>query len=325
MANPRGPGTIGNSSTDTTGTPPIPPVDPEKLREIQLLAEAVLVSFTATPNPLAPFGRATLAWEIAMPTTVIPGVHVEVHLDGPGDETVAPQGSQVVAPYGEASYGLALRTPLATRALGTVDLAVDFGACASLDTAAILFTAAVTSQANDAFPAGGQVTLRGSGASVDIGYDSFVVDIPLTASVPNWFDPDVDVSLGFSVSSQNGQLIVTHDFAKTTVSFGAASSALSVGCSAAVAAALEAQSDGFLTGFIGPVIAGRIAAALTDDLNTKLGLLNHSDPPPAVPFRFYNVVLTTDGLTYRFCPAPSGPPHPQPPSHGDGGGHPVVL
>jgi len=34
------------------------------------------------PDSLTPFGHATLAWDVMMPTTVIPGVHVEVHLNG---------------------------------------------------------------------------------------------------------------------------------------------------------------------------------------------------------------------------------------------------
>ena len=39
MANPHGPGTTGIGSISTTGTLPIPPMDPEQVREIQLLAE----------------------------------------------------------------------------------------------------------------------------------------------------------------------------------------------------------------------------------------------------------------------------------------------
>ena len=42
MANPRGPGT-----TSTTGALPTPPMDPEKVREIQMLEEAVLVESKA--------------------------------------------------------------------------------------------------------------------------------------------------------------------------------------------------------------------------------------------------------------------------------------
>jgi hypothetical protein len=325
MANPHGPGTTGIGSISTTGTLPIPPMDPEQVRQIQLLAEADLVSFTATPNALAPFGRATLAWDITMPTTVIPGVHVEVHLSGEefGDQIVDPKGSRPVAPYGSAPYALSLRTPLASRQLGTLNLVVDFGSCKSVPGAFGNFSDIVRVQANGVVAStGDQVKLRGNGSSVDIGYNSFVVDIPLTVSVPNWFDPDVNVSLGFDVLSQNGLVHVTHNLAETDVSFGAGSSILSGGCSAFAASALEQQSDGFLYGFIGPVVAQRLQDGINDDIfgeNGWLNRLNNSSPRPAVPYKFYDLTLTAaDGLTYRFCPThPAVPPSTRPPLGGN--------
>lgn len=322
MANPHGPGTTGIGTTSITGTLPIPPIDPEKVREIQMLAEAVLVSLTATPNPFAPFGRTTLAWDITMPTTVIPGVQIEVHLSGVGDQVVEPEGDQLVAPYDSATYALYLRTPLAARQLGTVNLAVDFGMCQSVPGFQGEFVPIARTQANNAFPGGGQLRLRGIGASIDTGYNSFVADIPLTVSVPNWFDPDVDVSMGFSVFSQNGTIHVTHDLAETEVSFGAASSTLSVGCSALVASAIEQVSDGFLSWFVGPVIAQRLQDGIIQDVNDNLDRLNKSNPPPTVPYKFYDLTLTIDGLNYRFCPA-HPPGHGMNPPPGGGGAHPV--
>ena len=124
MANPNQPGTPG-----TTGT--LQPIDPEEMREIQLLAEAVLVSFTATPNPFAPFGHAKLAWNITMPTTVIPGVHIEVHISGLGDQAFDPRAAGPSPLTTAPPMPLWLRTPLASRPLGTVNLAVDFGTCKS--------------------------------------------------------------------------------------------------------------------------------------------------------------------------------------------------
>jgi hypothetical protein len=94
------------------------------------------------------------------------------------------------------------------------------------------------------------------------------------------------------------------------VSFGAASSILSGGCSALVASAIEQVSNGFLSGFIGPVIAQRLQDGINQDVNNNLDLLNKSVPPPAVPYKFYDLTLTVDdGLNYRFCPA-------HPPGHG---------
>jgi hypothetical protein len=303
MANPRRPGAAGSANTSTTGTLPIPPMDPEMVREIQMLAEAVLQSFTAAPNPLEPFGHSTVAWNITMPTTVIPGVLIEIHLVGIGDQVVIPNGSRPVAPYDGTTFALSLRTPLAVRQLGTLDLAVDFGACQSIPGFEGNFTAIVRGQANDAFPDGGQVHRRGIGATIDLGFNSFVTDIPLTVSVPHWFDPDVNVSLGFSVSSQNGAVQVAHDLAETDVSFGAASSALSAGCSALVATAIEQVTNGLLGGFIGPVLAQNLRDGINADINYHLDLLNKSVPPPTVPYKFYDLSLTIDGLNYRFCPA----------------------
>src|SRR5262245_66638873 len=110
MANPRRPGK-GRALRPPPPPPeePPPPIDPDELRQIQMLAEAVLVSFSATPNPAPPYGRSKLEWVITMPTTVLPGVAVEVHLfDGIGDSLVQPQGNRTVAPFGEWDYSISL-------------------------------------------------------------------------------------------------------------------------------------------------------------------------------------------------------------------------
>jgi len=39
-----------------------------------------------------------------------------------------------------------------------------------------------------------------------------------------------------------------------------------------------------------------------------------------VPYRYYDLTLTQDGMTYRFCPA-----HVKPPPVGGGGGHPGLA
>lgn len=312
MANPnRPPGTTGDPGT--TGVPPIRPISDEELRQIQLLSEATLVSFTATPNPRQPHESSMLSWQVAMPTTVIPGVHLELHLFGEGDQLVQPQGMRPAGPFLDTTYNLVLRAPLASRHLGALDLSIDYGACRSIDLPINLIINQIKDEANKAFPDGGKVELRGTGARVDIGINSFVVDIPLKAEVPNWFDADIDVAMGFELFSIDGRVAGRHSFAHTTVSFGTASSILSGGCSAAVAAALEAQSDGFLEGFIGPVIAGRMAQQMQNSVNTMLAQLNGASP--ATPYLFRDFTLTEVGLTCRFCPNPPAPP---PPDRGGG-------
>ena len=323
MANPnRPPGT--NASGGILEVPPGPSFDPEQFRQIQLLAEARLVSFTATPPVLAPYGRATLAWDIAMPTTFLPGVHVEAHIqDQEADNQIQASGTLQVQPYSATTFSIYVRTPLAVRQLGTLALAVDFASCTGVDIFPAVISAIVKGEANKAFPAGGEVSLRGDGASIDIGINAFVVDIPLEVEVPNWFNADIDVSMGFSMFSEEGRARVKHDFATTRVSFGVASSILSSGVSAVVATALEKQSDAFLNGFIGDVLAERMQAQLADIVAQNLARLN-SSPVPPVPYRFYGLRLTEVGMTLHYCPTrPPPPPSDTPPRNGDPGNEPL--
>lgn len=317
---PRGPGGLGRDVgldrdiDDLDDLDDIEPIDPDEFRQIQLLNEASLVSFTAEPAQLQPFGKATLAWHVAMPTTDLPGVNVEVllHLPDVDPVMVTPQGSRPVMPFARATYHLTLRAPKAARHLGTLELEVDIAACTFKDTTPIELLTAVRQETDRAFPAGGEVHLRGSGPTLDLGAGSLVVDLPLTAPIPNWFNADIDVAMGFGVGAAQGQLRVTHTLTTTSVTFGTASSILSAGCDEAVEKAVEVVTTGLIDNFIGPEIARRMAQTLqTDVIDAKLRQLNGATPPPASPYRLYEVLMTADGLTCRFCPSrPAGPVTP---------------
>src|SRR5262249_34135287 len=307
MANPRRPGAGAGPVSDVLPPEPPPPMDPDELKQIQMLAEAVLVSFSASPNPIPPFGRAELRWEVRMPTTMLPGVYVEVHLyEGGGDELVMTQGTRRVTPYGETKFAIYLKSPKAQRHLGTVSVTVDLGSCRMVKAATGLFVIPqIKAEAEKPFPSGGDVTLRGGGATVDIGINSFVVDIPLKASVPNWFDPDIDVTMGFNLGAENGQLQAKHNLAKTDVSQGTLSTILSVGCASKVAEAVEATSDGYLKNSVGPEVARRMRDGIQRKIDETLKEINQGHS--ANPFKLYDISLTQDEMIFRFCPS-----HPTP-------------
>ncbi len=315
MANPRRPG-AGGGLINVIDPPDLPPpIDPDELRQIQLLQEAVLVSFGSTPNPVPPFTQFKLQWNVIMPTTVLPGVSVELHLhDGVWDQLIMAQGERIIAADAESEFAIYLKTSKAARHLGSFSATVDLGTCRTIEYGAIFFTTIVVSEAERSFPAGGQLSLRGGGASVDIGINSFVVDVPLTASINNWFDPDIDVTMGFSLWAENGVVQASHDLARTNVSPGALSSILSGGCAGKVAEAVEGTSDGYLSHFVGPEIASRLREAVQKNVDETLRTLNAQSPP--VPFKFYDLTLTQDGMSYRFCP--NGRPRPTRPPLDDG-------
>src|SRR5712671_6281730 len=65
---------------------------------VDVLADVELVSFTATPDHIGPFGASQLAWEVKGPKS---GFHVT--LSGP---TVARVGHEIVQPRSTISYHL---------------------------------------------------------------------------------------------------------------------------------------------------------------------------------------------------------------------------
>lgn len=293
----------------------IEPINVEQFRQVQLLNEAILVSFDANPNPREPWGWSTLSWNITMPTTVIPGVHVEITLFGEGEQIVPPQGTRPAKPYGETTYTLVLRTPLAVRQLGKVVLGVDFGACFELPQRIDEIRAMIQAEVRRSFPSSGKVTLRDSEIVVDFGINSFVIDVPLKADVPNWFDADIDMSLGFHVFPVEGRVRASYSFVQANVSFGVASTILSGGCSAAVAVALEESIKGFFDGFIGPAIARQIREKVQASMDAALATFNSGRTPP---FAIHDFALTDSNLLVRICPV-SAPPSPSGPG-GPGGG-----
>ena len=289
-------------------------LDPDQVRQIQLLAEASLISFTATPATLTPFGTAELAWNIAMPNTVLPGVTVEVVIEGLGGDlvgngpggTVLPQDSVVLAPFGDTAYGVALRTPLAYRELGTLSLPVDFAACHSLDLPLNkFFTDPIIQAAKAQLQSNSQLKLR-QDPTVDVGINSFVLSIALEAEIPDWRNANVDVTMGFSIVSQRDGLIVTSlNMANATVSPGPLSTILSAGCAAAVAGACEAVINGFLWSNVGPTMATRLADALNAGVLSRRELLGvkvvtYTQEVPK--FDLYDFILTDKGVTIKVCP-----------------------
>lgn len=300
----RFPGSAGNPALDGEVLPP--PIDPERFRHIQLLNEAVLVAFAAAPNPRPPWDWSTLSWDITLPTTVLPGVHVEVALFGEGEQIVPAQGSRPARPYSEATYTLVVRTPLAVRQMGQLELGIDFGSCFELPQRIDEVREMIRNEVKRSFPDSGQVTLRETDIGVDFGINSFVVDVPLTADVPNWFDADIDLTVGFQVFPVAGRVAAAYSFASTNVSFGTASAILSGGCSSAVAKALEASTNGFFDGFIGPAIARQIRDGVQTGINTALTAFNTGR---SLPCKLHDFSLTEFNLLVRVCPV-SAPPAP---------------
>jgi hypothetical protein len=177
----------------------------------------------------------------------------------------------------------------------------------------------IAKRAKEIFPDGSDLTLRGDGASIDFGINAFVLQIPMQAHtnvvITDIDVADIDVTLGFSLTTLDGRLVVSHDTASTSASIGAVRGALSHGCTLLIARTIELVSNGYLS-FVGPVIARQIAQEIGVAVTKQLDRLNGANPP--IPYKLYDLTLTMDALQMRFCPErPAGRGPTRPPNEED--------
>ncbi|MBZ0291592.1 MAG: hypothetical protein K8L99_03400, partial [Anaerolineae bacterium] len=94
--------------------------DDQQDRAAEILGEVKLISFTADPPAIGPFGASMLRWRVEGPA----GFHVELNFT-----TVAKSGSRAVQPTSTATYRLSAVALGVRKLLGTVQVAVNTMAC----------------------------------------------------------------------------------------------------------------------------------------------------------------------------------------------------
>jgi hypothetical protein len=277
-------------------------------KERAALNKVKLISFTATPTSVAPFGTSTLAWNVTIPPSNDPLVDIGVFLDDTG---VAPTGSTTVSPSANRSFRLAAKGEFASRALGSVLVAVNFGGCQTQDVAVGVFAAVAKAPIDALFAGSSDIKLKPGGSTVTLDNFKVAIAIPLEINVPDWFDADMDIALTFSLfgrptAAGDVRAFAALDDVSVDVSWSLLSHVLSLGCTGVVQAALQKQAEVFLKNLMGATAAQQLAAQVQADINTRLAALNAPHPPqPPQHFRLQSLVVSADGITYRFCPTAS--------------------
>jgi hypothetical protein len=310
---------FGHPLPPTVDPPPTPPpLDPDTIKQYEMLQEAALNSFAADLSPAKPFADNTLRWDITMPTTVLPGVHPVVRLDvavtdGPTGyvDDLPPVGSRPATQRAATAYALSLVAPKASRQLGSLTIDLDLSDCRTFALNPFVVTKPVEDQLEAGFPDGGQITFR-SPPVVAVHSEAVTVDLALHIDGPAFYNPDANISVAWDLSARgpawndqataDARVHCAISVASTSIDVGWADSILSAGVENAVAAAVEGVSDGYLNQLVGPLIAQDIREQVEAIVDTQ----RPSD------WVFHHLDVTPDDLTFWFCPrtAPSpGPGH----------------
>lgn len=292
---------------DPTETAPID----EALEERRLLNKLQLLSFTATPESIDAFESSTLAWNVRVPPDVLGQIDLRFTL---GNTDVANPGSRQVTPLATGAFQLVAHSPLTSRLMGSRIVQVDASDCQELPFPRATIRHA-SQQAKNLFVVG-SLSSRGDLDVAMLPPDGFRLEVPLKASIENFYDADIDVDLDIRVSvvTRNGGRVVSARLSDVSVDvvFHLAEHIFSGGTATAAQGLIQPMAEDLIKGFLGPQLETVIARPMQEAIDVFLDLWRANDPAKRT-YRLYSITAYDTGLVILGCPVPkpsASPPRP---------------
>jgi|tagenome__1003787_1003787.scaffolds.fasta_scaffold20564911_1 hypothetical protein len=164
-------------------------------RGADILSEVELVSFTAKPNQIVPFGASRLSWEVKGPA----GFGVRLN-----SVSVPKKGNRIVQPQSTTRYRLDAVALGATRSLRTITVNVDVARCEQESlfrpdvTIKGLLTSQVQNQAGIYFNSDPQVIFTPG---------TIRFRLNLGQSINNFPDPEIKIDASLGLTVQGGHIV----------------------------------------------------------------------------------------------------------------------
>lgn len=179
----------------------MPPTKEMIEKAIKCLDDTTVNSFTASPSTIRPGFASTLKWEVNIPG----GCGVKLFLNG---SPVSKSGSRSVAPITTTTYRLVGKMHTIEQPLRTVTVGVDKSQCfiQSVSEATVRQMLQSLIESNMA----GTPLRQRSPANVEIDRNGIAVKLRLKVSVPDFFDPDLNINMVIGVSAASNNVVVAY-------------------------------------------------------------------------------------------------------------------
>ncbi len=292
--------------------PPTPEDDPDfeqVQEERRLLNQLRLRTFTVTPDIIQPFQQATLRWEVTVPAAA---AHVATL--ALGGAIVPATGTRSVSPLETGGFVLEARSPLTKRILGSRVVQVDqTGLQERLVPVELMQGEA---QGVKDLLRAGRLSSRGDVTVTMQPPDGILFHVPLKASIPDFYDADIDLDLPFTlaaVSQSDGERVLRVRLRRVGVDviFHVLEHIFSVGTATAARAMLEPLAADLLQGFLGPQIEQLARAALQPVVDQMLVGMAATDPQHRT-HRLYAIEAQPLNLVVLGAPVPASANPPAP-------------
>jgi len=281
-------------------------------QQYQLLGFIQIESFSANPPSVKPFEPTTISWSVKVPQTL----HVPVSILVAGQKSTGATGSTTVTPFASTEYGMAAETLIVSRVIGALTVVVDDTDCRSVTIPADTIVLVLEGALRNALGGSSDFSLTGDGIQVTLNPGVISTKVSLSLSVPDWFDPTMNISAEIAVGPggvvPNLSLSVRTGSVSVNIDQAWYSEALSLGISAGIADIVETVSQIFLAEIVDAQATPQVASGIQDKID---GLLkdSHDADPQHRTFALTSLGLDSDGVTISACPLPPPPQPPVPP------------
>jgi hypothetical protein len=272
-------------------------------QQFELLGAIQVVSFSAYPPEVVPFGATTLSWQVKLPTTLHEPVSMIV--DGKKSAAGATSGSVVATLTAGTQFALTASSTLVSRVIKTLAVTVDTSACKALGStpvAASVLTAPLKQQLDGRFSGSSQFALRSGGTVVTPVDGGANIAVPLHLNIPDWFDAEMDITIqlgiwmaavgAVSVQATRTDVHVTwtwlQDLAGCT-SFG------------------EKLSQSFMSEIVNNELVPLLAQQINGEVQSFAATQQKNDPQHRT-FVLTSFSFGPDGLNFTVCPQGAGSP-----------------
>jgi hypothetical protein len=305
---------VSMSTTDVAAAPPgekRPPVLKEDTPSQQQLKSQYdqlgniqVLSLSATPAVVPPFGTTTISWKVAIPSNL--GRSVSPFLGS--QQLPGLSGTMTLQVFEDTTFGLLAKGGIISRGVGALTIKVDTTACIHKQIPQLLIEVPIRQQIKQAL-SGNQFKIDDKNLKVDFTNGLLAVSIPGNISIPYWFDMTMTVNTRFSFGSighpPDLHTRVTAEPTSVHIAVGKLSSALSVGYAKAAGDGLEKMAQVLMPEIANNQVAPQISAALSEQIARDIADARGDVCKQGPAYTLISFLSSDDGLSYVICPIPA--------------------
>jgi hypothetical protein len=252
-------------------------------QQVDMLSKIQVLSFTATPDRVQPFGKTTLSWNVRLPTGLHSGVTLQV-----GGRPAGLTGSTSFTVSADTAFELTASMSIVKQfVLSSVQVTVDESSCRTESFPASVLTVPIQDNITSAFADHLAGTVQ-VGPAADGG--GLPIQIPLEGGL------SLSIELGFLLGN-NQQVVVARNSVDASVNAGFDP----VGCGDKV----KAVAVAFMTHIVDSEMVPQIAKALNDQIQQAATSAASGDRFHR-QFALTAFSLGSNGLSFTLCPTTPG-------------------